>query len=115
MKTWDSIDKKTKDKLKMFYTMTLAHKIMFTSMATIMYVGGFLGIILIFIPSNYTISAGMIILFLVLFIAFWMVRTMNSYERKLKLIFDVDNVMEDIFEITNEDIKKVKKKWVKVK
>jgi len=115
MKTWDEISKADKEKIKMFYTMTLANKMLYTTMILIMYVGAFLGITLIFLPSIYTFSAGMVILFIVLFVAFWIIRTLNIHEKKLKLVFDVNNIMEDIFEIADSDIKKVKKKWVKVK
>jgi len=115
MKTWKDLTKEDKEKLNMYYNMTLSNKMMYVILTGVMYIGAFVGITLMFLPSIYTFSAGIAVFIVVFFLAFFILKNIETYKKKIKLIFDIDDVAEDVFEISKSDVRKIKKKLVKTK
>jgi len=115
MKTWKDITKDQKDMLHMYYNMSLSYKIYCVTFLSVGYIAFIVGIPLIFVPHLGIRSAGLILFVLSMFLSFVVLYRIQIKEKELKLIFGIDDIMEDIFEISQSDMRKVKKKWVKIK
>jgi len=115
MKTWNDLTKDEIEKLNFYYQMTIEDKIFMLTMLAVMFVGAFIAIALMFVPYILIQTSAIIVFLVIIYLSFKTLRYIERYKKNIKLIFDTDDVIEDVFEITKEDRNKIKRKMVKVK
>lgn len=115
MKTYKDLTKDEKEMLNFYYGMTLEDKMFISLLLHVMFVGMFIGTALIFVPHFLIQTSGMFIFIVVIYVGLKTVRFIEKHKKNIKLIFDVDDIIEDVFEITKQDREKIKRKLVKIK
>jgi len=110
MKKYEDLSNVEKDKLKAYlvykngvmkYTMTIV---------TLSYLAVFIGFPLTCLPYLHLFVAGVYLMGIGLFLALVLLYRVRKYEKYTMLSFGIKDVMEDVFEISKEDIKNFKKK-----
>jgi amino acid permease len=115
MISFDKLPKKKKEKFNAYMKTRMIFTIRFYVLMLICAILLTCGIILVSVNSIYAFFLGIYLIIASSLVCLMMYQSYDN-ERKLStLVFDIDNAQEDVFEVTDEDLKKMKKRWIKVK
>lgn len=115
MKSYDELSKKEKEKLDIYLKTRQIFNIRFASLLILFGIFFSAGMVLLSINSFIPFIFG-VYLFLISIMITFMIYFFYENEKKFStLVFDIQNAQEDVFDITDEDLRKMKKRWIKVK
>jgi len=115
MKTWEDLTKWEKEKLDMFVKISTLWQPIYTVIALVCMIGIMIAIPLIYTSILSLIIAGFVILGYVGYMALCMFVFMTRDKKTLYLMFGIESISKDVFDISKEDLRKVKKGLKKVK
>jgi len=115
MKSWEELTKAEKEKLDMYVKIMTLWQPIYIVITLSCLIGLIVAIPLMFTMYTPLIFAGFFIIILVGYFFLFMVVLINRDNKKLYLMFGVESLSKDIFDISKEDVNKVKRVFKKVK
>ena len=112
MKTWDDLTKAEKEKLDMYIKIKTAWQSTYTVATIVCFLGMFIGLPLMFTAFLPLIFAGLFILGISVIILFFILIMQTQDRKRLYLMFGVDGVMKETFDISMEDLRKTKRMYI---
>ena len=108
MRTYSELSTKEKDKFKTYQIIKEAWSLQQIIVLVIVYVGIFIGVPLLMIPSYALNVAGALVLTLSAALLVAVIYVMRRDKKYLYLAFDIERPFVDVFEIKEEDMKNLK-------
>jgi len=115
MKSWEDLTKAEKEKLDMYIKISTLWQPVYIVITISCLIGIMIGYALIFSLYEPFMIAGFVILLMVGFLGLVMAILMMQDKKRLYLIFGIESLTKDIFDISMEDLRKVKRVFRKVK
>lgn len=111
MKTYDDLSKEEKEKMKMYLQYIDPVKTRTIMLLIISYIGIFIGFPLLVLPYIPIMLMGGVIVTIAAAITILCIFEIEKSKKKAKLIFNITDTVQDIFEISDSDLKKVIRTW----
>jgi len=115
MKKWEDLTKGEKEKLDMYIKLNALWQPIYLIIILGCIVGMIVAIPLILTLYEPMVIAGLVIIALVAYFFFVMFLMIEQDKKKMYLMFGIDKISEDIFDISKEELRNVKKVYRKVK
>jgi len=114
MKSYEDLTKAQKEKLILYLFMrnnVLTKYSPFLIGAFMFYA---LGFVFLMLPFNFTFITGIGMVFIALIVFLFIILQLINTNKYIYLAFNMEDSMEDLFEIKRTDIMNLKKKWKKI-
>jgi len=112
MKKWEDLTKPEKEKLDMYIKISNLWQPFYTVVTLAMFFGMFIAFPLIFTFYIPFIFAGMIIFVFVGVLALLLGLFLIQDKKRLYLMFGIESISKDVFDISNKDLRKLKRIYI---
>ena len=109
MKKWEDLTKAEKEKVDAYIKVTALWQETYTVLLVLCGVASFIGIPLIYTRFEPLILAGMFLLFVSAVIVLFALCFMQQDRKKLHYMFGIESLTKDVFDISNENLRKLKR------